>query len=145
MTLINRAVREIEPLAETKNIKVTIKARNGFLTIRADNERILQVLRNLISNAIKFTPDSGSVSVVAQPVEHGVQVSVTDTGIGIAEESLQAIFDKFQQDTAGRPNKVKGTGLGLSIVKHIVESHGGKVWAESTLGKGSTFIFLLPA
>jgi two-component system sensor histidine kinase GlrK len=144
-TLITRAVREIEPLAVTKSITVTIKAGNGFLPIRADHERILQVLRNLIGNAIKFTPDNGSISVAAQPVERGVQVSVTDTGIGIATESLQTIFDKFQQDTAGRSSKVKGTGLGLSIVKHIVESHGGKVWAESKVGHGSTFVFVLPA
>jgi signal transduction histidine kinase len=70
---------------------------------------------------------------------------VTDTGVGIARESLQTIFDKFQQDTAGRSSKGKGTGLGLSIVKHIVESHGGKVWAESNVGQGSTFVFVLPA
>ncbi len=143
--LIGRAVREIEPLAETKHIAVTIKAGAGFLPIQADHERILQVLRNLIGNAIKFTPDNGSVCVEARPVERGVQVSVTDTGIGIAEENLQAIFDKFQQDTARKPNKIKGTGLGLSIVKHIIESHGGKVWAESNVGQGSTFIFVLPA
>jgi two-component system sensor histidine kinase GlrK len=144
-TLIKQAVHEIEPLAETKNIKVSIKACNGFLPIRADHERILQVLRNLIGNAIKFTPPNGSVSVSFRPVENGVQVSVTDTGIGIAQESLQTIFDKFQQDTASRSSKGKGTGLGLSIVKHIVESHGGKVWAESNLGHGSTFVFVLPA
>lgn len=144
-TLIKQAVHEIEPLAETKNIKVAIKAHNGFLPIRADHERILQVLRNLIGNAVKFTPVNGSISVVAQPVERGVQVSVTDTGVGIAKESLQSIFDKFQQDNAGRSSKGKGTGLGLSIVKHIVESHGGKVWAESNVGQGSTFIFVLPA
>lgn len=143
--LIGRAVREIEPLAETKHITVTIKTGNGSLPIRADHERILQVLRNLIGNAVKFTPDNGSISVVAQPVDRGMQVSVTDTGVGIAKESLQTIFDKFQQDTAGRSSKGKGTGLGLSIVKHIVESHGGKVWAESNVGQGSTFVFVLPA
>jgi two-component system sensor histidine kinase GlrK len=143
--LIGRAVREIEPLAETKHIKVTIKAGNGFLPIRADHERILQVLRNLIGNAVKFTPDNGSISVVAQPVARGVQVSVTDTGVGIAKENLQTIFNKFQQDTASWSSKVKGTGLGLSIVKHIVESHGGTVWAESKVGQGSTFVFVLPA
>jgi len=113
--------------------------------VRADNERILQVLRNLIGNAIKFTPANGAVSVSAHPVKQGIKIAVADTGTGIAGESLDTIFDKFQQGAARRPNKVKGTGLGLSIVKHIVESHGGKVWAESTLGKGSTFIFVLPA
>jgi two-component system sensor histidine kinase GlrK len=143
--LITRAVREIEPLAVTKNIRVAIKAETGPVPVRADHERILQVLRNLIGNAIKFTPANGTVSVSAQPVKHGVKIAVADTGTGIARESLDTIFDKFQQGAARRPNKIKGTGLGLSIVKHIVESHGGKVWAESTLGKGSTFIFVLPA
>ena len=144
MPLIAMAVREIEPLAETKNIKVAIKADNGFLPVTVDNERMLQVLRNLIGNAVKFTPNNGSVSVFARAVEQGVKVSVTDTGIGIAQESLNAIFEKFQQDTVTQADKIKGTGLGLSIVKHIIESHGGKVWAESTLGQGSTFIFVLP-
>jgi len=143
--LITRAVREIEPLAVTKNIRVAIKAETGLVPVRADHERILQVLRNLIGNAIKFTPANGTVSVSAHPVKRGVKIAVADTGTGIARESLDTIFDKFQQGAARRPNKVKGTGLGLSIVKHIVESHGGKVWAESTLGKGSTFIFVLPA
>ena len=143
--LITRAVREIEPLAVTKNIRVAIKAETGLVPVRADHERILQVLRNLIGNAIKFTPANGTVSVSAHPVKRGVKIAVADTGTGIAGESLDTIFDKFQQGAARRPNKVKGTGLGLSIVKHVVESHGGKVWAESTLGKGSTFIFVLPA
>jgi len=143
--LITRAVREIEPLAVTKNIRVAIKAETGLVPVRADHERILQVLRNLIGNAIKFTPANGTVSVSAHPVKRGVKIAVADTGTGIAGESLDTIFDKFQQGAARRPNKVKGTGLGLSIVKHIVESHGGTVWAESTLGKGSTFIFVLPA
>jgi two-component system sensor histidine kinase GlrK len=143
--LITRAVREIEPLAVTKDIRVAIKAETGLVPVRADNERILQVLRNLIGNAIKFTPANGTVSVSAQPVKHGVKIAVADTGIGIARESLDNIFDKFQQGTAARSHKIRGTGLGLSIVKHIIESHGGMVWAESTPGTGSTFIFVLPA
>jgi two-component system sensor histidine kinase GlrK len=110
-----------------------------------DEERILQVLRNLIGNAAKFTPGGGHVTISAQPWETGVSVSVSDTGPGIPEEDLNAIFDKFQQAAMTSYNKIKGTGLGLAIVKHIINAHGGKVWVESEIGHGSTFVFQLPA
>ena len=101
-------------------------------------------MRNLIGNAVKFTPRDGYVYVSAQARKQGVEVSVKDTGVGIPKESLTAIFDKFQQDVLTHSSKIKGTGLGLSFVKHIIRDHGGKVWAESTLGQGSAFIFVLP-
>jgi two-component system sensor histidine kinase GlrK len=146
IALIKRAAREIEPLAEAKNIGITIEADQELPLIRADNERILQVLRNLIGNAVKFTPKDGQVHVFAKVVEQGVKVSVADTGVGIAKESLMTIFDKFQQEEVlTHFHKIKGTGLGLSLVKHIVKAHGGRIWAESTLGQGSTFSFVLPA
>jgi len=145
-TLIKRAVREIEPLAEAKNITVTIDADKKLPFIRVDNERILQVLRNLIGNAVKFTPKNGQVEVLVKNFEQGIKVSVSDTGVGIAKESLMTIFDKFQQEEVlTHSHKIKGTGLGLSLVKHIIKAHGGRIWAESTLGQGSTFTFVLPA
>ena len=145
-SLIKRAVREIEPLAEAKNITVTIDADQGLPFIRVDNERMLQVLRNLIGNAVKFTPKDGKVRVLVKNFEQGIKVSVADTGVGIAKESLMTIFDKFQQeDVLTHSHKIKGTGLGLSLVKHIIKAHGGRIWAESTLGQGSTFTFVLPA
>ena len=145
-SLIKRAVREIEPLAEAKNITITIDADQGLPFIRVDNERILQVLRNLIGNAVKFTPKDGHVKVLLKNFEQGIKVSVADTGVGIAKESLMTIFDKFQQeDVLTHFHKIKGTGLGLSLVKHIIKAHGGRIWAESTLGQGSTFTFVLPA
>ena len=144
--LIKRAVREIEPLAEAKSIKITIESDKGLPLIRVDNERILQVLRNLIGNAVKFTPKDGHVQVLVKIFEQGIKVSVSDTGVGIAKESLMTIFDKFQQEEVlTHSHKIKGTGLGLSLVKHIIKAHGGKIWAESTLGQGSTFTFVLPA
>lgn len=142
--LIRRAVREIEPLAEKKNITIEIRGGDKLPLIKADPERMLQVLRNLIGNAVKFTPDYGKVHIAARAREGGVEVSVRDTGVGISKDKLTAIFDKFQQEILTHSNKIKGTGLGLSFVKHIIKDHGGRVWAESTLGQGSTFIFVLP-
>jgi signal transduction histidine kinase len=105
---------------------------------------MLQVLRNLIGNAVKFTPDGGHVTVSSNPMETGVKVSVEDSGPGIPGDSLSTIFNKYEQVTLGGSNKIKGTGLGLSIVKHIIDAHGGKIWVESTLGHGSVFSFVLP-
>ena len=143
ITLIKRAVREIEPLAEKKNVTIEIKDGGELPLIKVDTERILQVFRNLIGNAVKFTPNNGYVHVSAQASGQEVKVSVRDTGIGISKESLTAIFNKFQQEFT-HSNKIKGTGLGLSFVKHIIKDHGGRVWAESILGQGSIFIFVLP-
>ena len=142
--LIDKAIMEIGPLVEAKKITVEAKMNEALPLIKMDSERILQALRNLVGNAVKFTPDGGWVGVSARPVNRGVQVSVTDTGPGIPAENLTTIFDKFQQATHAGSYQSKGTGLGLAIVKHIITSHGGKIWAESEPGQGSTFIFILP-
>ena len=94
---------------------------------------------------MKFTPDSGNVQIVARANDNGVMVSIADTGIGISEKELSIIFDKYKQARLGIPSKIMGSGLGLYIVKQIINAHGGKVWAESILGKGSTFTFILPS
>lgn len=143
--LINKVIAEVEPLAAAKNISLKVDIAQDLLIIKMDNERILQVLRNLIGNAIKFTPGGGHVIISAQPVDRGVKVSVMDTGPGIPKDNLDTVFDKFKQATIVSYNKIQGTGLGLAIVKHIINAHGGKVWAESELGHGSTFVFVLPA
>ena len=109
-----------------------------------DKERILQALRNLLGNAVKFTPDGGQVTISARRVNQEIEVSVTDTGPGIPPEKLMTIFDKYQQVGTGNLYRAKGTGLGLSIAKHVISSHGGRIWAESNTGEGSTFIFALP-
>jgi two-component system sensor histidine kinase GlrK len=113
--------------------------------VKMDGQKITQALGNLVGNAVKFTPEGGCIRISAQLEEQGLRVSVADTGPGIPREELQAIFDKFQQVAITSYNKIKGTGLGLAIVKHIISAHGGKVWAESENGKGSVFIFVLPA
>ncbi|MDD5723562.1 MAG: ATP-binding protein [Syntrophales bacterium] len=142
--LMDKAVGEIEPLAAAKNVSLRVDISQELPIIKIDSERILQVLRNLIGNAIKFTPSGGCVVISPQPIDGGLKVSVTDTGPGMPKEILTTIFDRFKQATIINYNKVEGTGLGLAIVKHIIEAHGGDVWAESELGYGSTFVFILP-
>jgi len=144
-SLIEKVIMELEPLAQTKNISITKNISGGPLSIRMDSERILQVLRNLVGNAVKFTPPDGSVIISANVLNHEVRVSVEDTGVGISKEHLERIFDKYQQSDAAVSTTLRGTGLGLSIVKHIIHAHGGNVWAESEPGRGSTLIFVLPA
>lgn len=144
-SLINKAVSGMEPLAVAKNVSIEVEIPQDLPDVKMDEERILQALRNLIGNAVKFTPAGGHITISAQPMEKGVRVSVADTGPGIPKEDLNAIFDKFQQATMMSYNKIKGTGLGLAIVKHIINAHGGKVWAESETGHGSIFVFVLPA
>jgi two-component system sensor histidine kinase GlrK len=143
--LINKAVSGMEPLAMAKNVSIKVEIPQDLPYVKMDGERILRALRNLIGNAVKFTPGGGHVTISAQPLEKGVSVSVADTGPGIPKEDLNAIFDKFRQAALTSYSKIKGTGLGLAIVKHIINAHGGKVWVESKLGHGCTFIFLLPA
>jgi two-component system sensor histidine kinase GlrK len=140
--LIAKAVDEVAPLAEAKRISIEQNVRD-LHPVTMDSERILQVLRNLIGNALKFTPNGGVVCISACGTEAGVSVSVSDTGPGIPKPHLTAIFDKYRQ--AGQSGSLKGTGLGLAIVKHIIQAHGGKVWAESETGHGSVFTFVLPA
>jgi two-component system, NtrC family, sensor histidine kinase GlrK len=143
--LIKQAVREVEPLAMAKNVGLQIENSHDLPTIRMDQERILQVLRNLIGNAIKFTPHGGQVKIASRVVEGKVEVLTQDTGPGIPEEMLSTIFEKFHRAPSGDFSRHQGTGLGLAIVKEIIGAHGGKVWAESDLGRGSSLIFLLPA
>jgi two-component system sensor histidine kinase GlrK len=142
--LINKVSREIEPLAETRDIKIHTDINSGSPLIKMDRDRMLQVLRNLIGNAVKFTPDGGDVKVCSRSVDAGVNVSIEDTGAGIPGDNLSTIFNKYEQVTLGGSSKIKGTGLGLSIVKHIIDAHGGKIWVKSTLGQGSVFSFVLP-
>jgi len=121
-------------------------------TVLCDKDRLVQVVTNLLSNSIKFTPEGGKISIAAKVVEAGksggeaglVVVSLSDTGIGIAPENHAVIFEKFKQVGDTLTNKPKGTGLGLPICKEIIEHYGGRIWVESELGKGSTFSFSLP-
>jgi len=111
--------------------------------VRADERKIKQVLLNLLSNAIKFTPEGGRIDVEAKPIDGSIEVSVSDTGVGIAPEDQEAVFEEFRQvGTADK--KVEGTGLGLALSRKFIELHGGRIWVESQLGQGSTFAFTVP-
>jgi two-component system, NtrC family, sensor histidine kinase GlrK len=142
--LIKKVVDEMGPLIKAKEIALETTIIETLPSIKMDSERILQVLRNLIGNALKFTPLGGRVTVSALSRDGGVEISVADTGPGIPAESLTSIFEKFKQLTTKDSRQIKGTGLGLAIARQIVTSHGGKIWAESEPGKGSTFVFVLP-
>jgi len=143
--LLQRVVAEVRPWAMAKGVRMEIHDPPGLPLVPMDTERILQVLRNLLGNAIKFTPDGGTVNVLARYEEKKVYVTVRDTGIGISRDNLTDIFEKYRQGGSRQADDIKGTGLGLAIVKHIVAAHGGNVWAESDPGQGSSFTFFLPA
>ena len=141
--LIKRVITEMGPLIEAKKIQLQAEIGEALPVLRLDRERILQVVRNLIGNAVKFTPEGGGITISARVGNEGVEFSVKDAGPGIPKENLKAIFEKFNQLPVKTSEWMKGTGLGLAIVKHIVTAHGGRVWAESEPGQGSTFTFAL--
>jgi two-component system, NtrC family, sensor histidine kinase GlrK len=142
--LIKKAVGEITPLVEAKEIRLETEIAEGLPAVKLDRERILQALRNLLGNAVKFTPKAGRVTVVARPINGKVEVSFRDTGPGIPTENLKTIFDKFHQASSAGAFSANGSGLGLAIAKHVIVSHGGELWAENHPEQGSTFIFVLP-
>jgi two-component system sensor histidine kinase GlrK len=142
--LIKKAIVEITPLIEAKEIQLETEIAGELPPIKLDRERILQALRNLLGNAVKFTPRAGRVKVAARSLGGKLEVSVRDTGPGIAPESLKTIFDKFHQGAHNRAFAANGTGLGLAIARHIIMSHGGQIWAENDPAQGSTFFFVLP-
>lgn len=144
-SVIDRAVTEIGPLADAKRIRVEAKVGKEMPLVQMDPDRILQALRNLVGNAVKFTPAGGHVTLSAEQKNGSVRVAVSDTGPGIAPEDLSLIFDKYRQGSSKSSYMLRGTGLGLAIVKHIITSHGGQVWVESEAGEGSSFIFVLPS
>jgi PAS domain S-box-containing protein len=133
----------LRPLAERKQIRIS-ETLDRNLTISADRLRFKEVLYNLISNAIKFTPEKGQITVESGKLPDGAYFAVADTGIGIDPSELQAIFDKFYQLGSTTRGVREGTGLGLAISKSLVEMHGGRIWVESTPEQGSRFQFLLP-
>jgi two-component system, NtrC family, sensor kinase len=124
------------------NLDVTVDERLGDFV--GDERKIKQVLLNLLSNAVKFTPEGGRIGIKARQADGSVEISVSDTGIGIAPEDQPRIFEEFRQVGGDYAHKKEGTGLGLTLAKKFVELHGGKIWVESEVGRGSTFSFTLP-
>jgi CheY-like chemotaxis protein/anti-sigma regulatory factor (Ser/Thr protein kinase) len=130
-------------LALKKNISMKFDVESEIF-VQADRIRLKQIIFNLVSNAIKFTPKDGSIKVLARIEGDSLRVSVSDTGIGISKESQELLFQPFRQVDSTISRKYEGTGLGLVLVRKFVELHGGKIWVESEPGKGTTFIFELP-
>jgi len=143
-SLIKRAVAIMENQAKVKSIALKFDLLFGLPKIKADEARFSQVMINLLDNAIKYTPEGGSVTVAAKAVNDTLQIDVSDTGIGIEGNDIPRIFERFYRVDKARSRELGGTGLGLSIVKHIVQAHGGQVWVVSEFGKGSTFSFTIP-
>lgn len=142
--LVDEAVRSLYPQFQAKNLRLTLDLAPQPLWIWADRERMIQVLNNLLSNACKYTPAGGSVTVRAFPDNGRALVEVSDTGIGIPEQDLERIFEKFYRAENSRQEATYGTGLGLPIAKSLVELHDGSISVTSKLGKGSTFRVQLP-
>jgi signal transduction histidine kinase len=144
--LVREIVEALEPLAATKSIRlVDGGAEESGLQISCDHDRVIQLFSNVVGNAVKFTPEGGTVTLRAEPDGAMVRFAVADTGPGISTEELPYVFDRYYQ--ARRRNR-DGIGLGLSIARGIVEAHGGRIWVESPTaptGGGSTFFFTLPA
>jgi len=144
--LVRGVLREMTPLVEAKKVRMEtdLGDEREIPSLKLDRERILQAIRNLVGNAVKFTPENGSIVVRVYNTGTAVAFSIKDTGPGVSREDLETIFEKFHQVRGQPPGSPKGTGLGLAFVKNIITAHGGTAWAESEEGKGSTFIFSLP-
>ncbi|WP_292376521.1 response regulator [Methanosarcina sp. UBA411] len=134
----------LSPLIQVKSLEVTFNIESNFKTLEADRGRLIQILYNLVSNAIKFTPNGGKVSIYCKKSGNRALISVIDTGIGISAEDQVKLFQPFTQLDASTTRQYCGTGLGLALVKKIVDLHQGDVWVESDPGKGSNFTFALP-
>ncbi len=146
--LLESACQRMQVQAERAGITLCLECAEDLPEVQVDSQRLGQVLVNLIHNAVKFTPPGGEVVLLADIAPDGgstggeVQFAVRDTGVGIPAEEVSRIFERFYRVDKSRAGS--GTGLGLSIAKHIVEAHGGKIWAESIEGRGSTFFFSIP-
>nr|HQU56286.1 response regulator [Chitinophagaceae bacterium] len=141
--IAERAIAATSALFDNNKLKLEKNINTDIPAILGDRDKLIQVMVNLISNAVKFTPE-GKVSLSVYEQDQEIHVSVADTGIGIAEADHAAVFEQFKQVGDTLTDKPKGTGLGLPICKEIIEHHGGRIWMESELGKGSIFYFALP-
>jgi two-component system sensor histidine kinase/response regulator len=144
---IEFTLSSFKPQADAKSVKLGMDVPAELPSVYGDREKLEQILTNLVGNAMKFTPEGGEITVSARPFNENknmVAVSVEDSGVGIPEDQLEKVFDKFHQVEGSLTRTVQGTGLGLPITKGLVEASHGNIWAESKFGKGSTFTFTLP-
>jgi signal transduction histidine kinase len=139
---ITSGISLVRERATTRGVSLKTEIAGDLPPIEADPRKLKQVIVNLLTNAVKFTPAGGSVTTRANALDGEVTISVIDTGVGIASTDQARIFEEFEQARDGKTEE--GTGLGLTLTKRLVELHGGRIWVESTPGKGSTFTFTLP-
>jgi signal transduction histidine kinase len=142
-TIVDGTCRVLEAMANQKEIRMDNLVESGT-TVYADERMLETILRNLISNAIKFTPEGGSITIRSQLLDDGVEVSVTDTGVGIEESALSKLFAIDSAYRTSGTDGERGSGLGLDICREFVHRHDGHLRVESTVGLGSTFRFTLP-
>jgi signal transduction histidine kinase len=142
--LASQVIEGFQAQFAARKVRVALQAPDEGLRAYADPDRTAQVMRNLLSNAFHYTPEGGRVTVRLSAATEGATVSVADSGAGIPAEDLPHVFDRFYRVDRSRSRSTGGSGLGLAIVKQLVEMQGGRVWADSALGKGSTFAFSLP-
>jgi len=142
--IVERTALILEKEIKEKKLDLTIEFPESIPRVKAGENALEQVFLNLLDNAIKYTPDNGKIEIRASEENDFVKIEVSDTGVGIPAKDLSRIFERFYRVDKARSREIGGTGLGLSIVKHLVESMGGRVWAESRINKGSTFFFTLP-
>jgi signal transduction histidine kinase len=140
--LLQEAISDLHSPAEQKDIAISAKIPAALPEMEVDGERLKQVMHNLLNNAIKFSPGGGTITVGVEVKDGNLLVQVIDRGVGIAQEAMPRVFEKFYQTEEAA--KVEGLGLGLYISKQIIEAHGGRIWATSKVGEGSTFGFTLP-
>ena len=141
---LSNAMTLVRERAQRHNVALRMDVDPALGEVLADERKVKQILVNLLTNAVKFTPDGGSIVVTARREPDALVVAVRDTGIGIAPEDHEAVFEEFRQVGRHYTNKQEGTGLGLSLTRKFVELHGGRIWVESEPGKGSTFTFTIP-
>jgi signal transduction histidine kinase len=142
---LENAMTLVKERAQRHAIRLALEVKPGVGAFTADERKLKQILLNLLSNAVKFTPEGGTVSVSASQPNGALEIVVSDTGVGIAPEDREAIFEEFRQVGKDYTRKAEGTGLGLALTRRFVELHGGAIRVESEIGKGSTFTFSLPA
>jgi len=140
--LLAETMENFRVTSESRKLAMTSAAPRGPVPATFDRHRILQVLSNLVGNAIKFSEAGGIIELRVASITDGLEFTVRDTGRGLSPDDIEAIFDRFSQ--AGQPDR-RGLGLGLYIARCIVEAHGGRIWAVSELGKGSAFHFTIPS
>ena len=138
--LVREALGILRPLAEAKHIQIVDDVgASGVANV--DRDRMFQVFSNIVGNAIKFTPDGGTITVAVREIDAELRISIADTGVGIADDAMHHVFDRYWQEPRSRRD---GSGLGLYIAKGIVEAHGGRIWVERDPSGGAKFTFTIP-